>query len=95
MSNENTSKKVWGIILIVIGVIATIYGVLVLVGINEQSAQIEAIQQLGGKAFQGFGDIAQKNITDGYLKAFFVFMVGVLSAFIGTKMLSTSKKDNV
>jgi hypothetical protein len=93
-----TAKKIWGTIIIILGVIATIVGLLSIYGVYEQSIQIEAIKQMmgseGANIFNSIG-INQEAITNGYIKSFILAIVGIGLSIFGTKLISKGEQTNV
>ena len=93
-----TVKKIWGIILIILGVVVTIIGLLAIYSVYDQSIQIEAMKQMmgnnGTNMFNAMG-VNQEAITNGYIKSSILTIVGIGLSVFGTKLISKEEEKNV
>jgi hypothetical protein len=100
------AKNVWGIIMIVIGIIFGLVGVVNLMDVHNQAQQLEmAANMMGGfggngadimKGFAAMSGVdVEAEIRNGYIVSTLVTVVGISLAVFGTKLLSKHKKSEL
>ncbi len=97
------AKNVWGIIMIVLGVILGLVGVVNLMDVHSQAQQLEMAANMmsgfGGNGAEMMKGIAAMNgvdleaeIRNGYIVSTLITLVGIGLSIFGTKLLSKEKK---
>lgn len=91
MEIKMEAKKIWGIIMIILGVIFLLMGITGAIGLQSQAAQLESVGNmmgsLGGKLGKNMMGNANDMITNGYIKTGIMCVIGVALSFFGTKFL--------
>ena len=78
--------------MIVIGVIAILFGLLTLISAYDASTQIQNMNNMMGGTMGNFGkgiaNMQQNAITDSYIKGGVIMVIGIILSIIGTKFVN-------
>jgi hypothetical protein len=81
------TNKVWGIILIVLGVIFSLWGLLSIYNAFSVASQMKSI----GGMFGGAGSSMVESMTPSKLPGIIALAIGIGSSFFGSKLLKNVK----
>jgi len=88
-----TTKKISGIVMIVIGVLVLIFGLYTLNSTHNDASQIQAMGNMMGRFGGSMMGGAKDAITNGYIKGGVSSVIGLLLSIVGIRLAGSKKSS--
>jgi hypothetical protein len=89
-----TTKKISGIVMIVIGVLMLIFGLLALISNYDSASQIQAMNSMMGGLGNSMMGGARDAITNGYIKGGLISVLGLVLSILGIRLTGNKKSTS-
>jgi len=87
-----TATKIWGLVLIVVGVIAIAWGVMGVISVYDQASQLKSMGGMFGGMGNALMGATSEMIRNEYIKFGVSIVIGIVLSIVGTKFINKTEK---